>query len=124
MEIALDDGSLIVLKEWKNIDPNLIGSDYNRYEIVKWQNETSFVAWVKMPCKGMDGCDRCAGPHRPKNRQCSQNWNRPPNLPTCQSSGIVLMELHTNKVWSGIWNVQSIIEPLGRKSGIAILSLF
>lgn len=113
----------IRLKAWKNIDPTLIGSDFNRYEIVKWQSPSSFVAWVKMPCLGMDACDRCAGPHRPKNRLCSQNWNRPPQLPSNRGNGIVLMELHTGVVWTGVWRVEMLFESLGRKSGTALVSM-
>lgn len=121
--ITLDDNSTVAIKAWKNIDPTLIGSDYNRYEIVKWQNPTQFVAWMKSPCKNMDACDRCSGPHRIRNRECSQNWARPPRLPANVGHCIVLMELHTGLVWSGTWEIESLFEQLNRKSGIVLLTL-
>jgi hypothetical protein len=141
MTTLLDDGTALPLKAWKNIEPTLIGSDFNRYEIVKWQSPTTFLAWVKMPCRGMDGCDRCPGPHRPLNRTCSQNWDRQPQIPQLgpNAPGIVLMELFTGKVWTGLWHVEPL--PLlvasqsglqsvknratvSRKSGLAVLSIY
>ena len=112
------------LKPWSLIDPTLIGSDFNRYEVIKWHSHTSFTAWVKNPCKGMDGCDRCPGPHRPTNQACSQNNDRVPNVPSPgpDTGGIFLTELFTGRTWPGLWQITSQKQPRGRRSGIVCIS--
>tara|TARA_B110000305_G_scaffold239314_1_gene306748 strand:- start:727 stop:1077 length:351 start_codon:yes stop_codon:yes gene_type:complete len=107
------------LKTWQKIHPTLIGSDYNRYEIIKYESNT-FSVYVKNPQIGMEGCDRCAGPHRIKNKTCSKTRNKEPHIPG-PAVGIYLYNLLNGQRLPATWQLQNLYKPDGRKSGIAEL---
>lgn len=107
------------LKAWSRIRPTLIGSDFNRYEIINY-DQNSFSVYVKNPQIGMEGCDRCAGPHRPKNKTCSKNREKEPYIPS-PAVGIYLFNLLNGQQLPATWQLQNLYKPDGRKSGIAQL---
>lgn len=103
----MDD--IIKIPHWNKIEPEIIGSNFNRYQIIKKLSPTKFIAFVKMPCSGMDGCDRCAGPHRKGNKNCSKNLRRPPYLlePPKNYGGIFLYDIFSGVRFKGIWVVEN-----------------
>jgi hypothetical protein len=112
------------LKRWYEVHPTLIGSDFNRYEIdSREENGKILNVYVKNPCIGMEGCDRCSGPHRPKNRFCSQNLNREPFLPSPNPNvgGIFLFDLESGVRIQGLWYVEKWIQPATRRTAMAVL---
>jgi hypothetical protein len=108
-----------VPKKWYAIRPSLIGSDYNRYEIFK-QNSRNIFAFLKTPCIGMEGCDRCSGPHRARNKKCSKNLNKAPFIkgPGNFKGGIYLFFLDTQQQKDGIWEIVSLNKKSHQRSGI------
>lgn len=110
----------IKVKKWYSISPTIIGSDYNRYEIISVDGD-SFIAHVKSPCIGMEGCDRCNGPHRIKNRFCSKTIGQVSNIPQPSSSsgGIYLFFLDIGSRINGIWQAIEWKQKPGCRSGLA-----
>lgn len=111
------------LPHWYKIQPTFIGSNYDRYQIIKNENNVRLWVFVKMPCAGMDGCDRCAGPHRKGNKNCSKNLHRPPfiNSPTNNQGGIFLFSLFSGQKVKGLWIVSEQNTVEGKRSAIACL---
>ena len=109
------------VKKWSNITPTLLGSDYNRYEI-SIQAEGRLFVYVKMPSKGMHGCDRCAGPHKPTNKWCSKTRRSRPNIPApINHQGIYLYDLNSGDRLPGVWKVQNWKQKMGQVSAVAEL---
>lgn len=102
--------------EWFQINPTLIDHEFTRYEIV----DTVFAGMmpikyevrIKKPNKEMEelGCDSCAGPHQPQNRQCAGNRRTTPFIARCRvdpdSGGVILFNLITRAQLPGVWIVQ------------------
>ena len=107
-----------VPKNWYAIRPSLIGSDYNRYEIIE-QDSRNIYAFLKSPCIGMEGCDRCSGPHRKKNKKCSKNLNKQPFIksPGTFQGGIYLfwffILLYLSNIFLGeTFNLPTVVESI------------
>jgi hypothetical protein len=107
---------------WFKIQPTLLGSNYHRYEVYSYTKDTLHV-FVKMPAIGMEGCDRCAGPHRKKNKRCSKTRGIEPFIPSPPSNegGIYLYELDTEFKIPGKWEITSWDHRNNSRSALAIL---
>ena len=109
------------VKKWCNIDPTLIGSDYNRFEIINNDNPDALVVFVKMPDTTMNlSCDRCAGPHRKHNFMCSLNNGNTEYLPSPTNGSIYLFDLYTHERIPGNFLLE-FQTTNRRKSAIAVL---
>jgi hypothetical protein len=112
------------LKKWHEVHPTLIGSDFNRFEVfLSEKGGTMLHVYVKNPCIGMEGCDRCSGPHRVRNRLCSQNLNRPRFLPSPDPNmgGMYLFDIISGLRIPGVWFVESWKQPAARRTALAVL---
>lgn len=110
------------VKKWCNITPTLIGSDYNRFEIISEENAQAIVVHVKKPDFTMGlSCDKCPGPHNNKNFFCSLNNGNTNPLPSPGNERIYLFELFTGRALPGSYLLE--IQPTTkvRKSCIAVL---
>jgi hypothetical protein len=117
----MDDA--IKVPHWYKIVPEIIGSNYNRFQIIKKVSATEYTVFVKMPCSGMDGCDRCSGPHRKGNKKCSKNLRRPPYIsgPPKNYGGIFLYDIFSGVRLNGIWVVENERRKDNSRSALATL---
>jgi len=108
---------------WNKIIPEIIGSNYYRYQTVKKIAPGKLLVYVKMPCSGMEGCDACAGPHRKKNKKCSKTLRRRPYIdsPPNNFGGIKLFDIYSGLPFMGIWIMEMVLEKTNRRSAVAIL---